>query len=719
MRRNRPSGAAGGTTLIGRLVPLAMTVAALVVALLDPAPLQALRNVTFDHYQRWHAQPYRPAPVRVVDIDQESLERLGQWPWPRTRLAGMVDSLAEAGAAVVAFDMLFAEPDRTSPTAMLATWNADAPMRAALAGLPDHDALFAAALASHPSVLAHALQPAGSLSPSLDLSFVVIERGGDPRPFLHGFGGAVAALQPLQGAARGNGAINFVPDGDGVIRRIPVMLRLGDDIVPAFFAETLRVAQDAAGFAVTSSAEAGAGIESVAIGPLRLPTSREGEMWVRYTHGGEAQRSVPAWRVFAGEFRPGDFTGAIVLVGSSAEGLLDLRFSPLGGVVPGVQVHAMALEQALAGDPISRPNWAPGAEASVIALGGLLVGYAALSLGALVSAGLFLAAAAALGWSGWLAYSTHGLLLDPVTPGVALLLVFLVAGLYHHHVSELRQRWIKQAFSRYVSPNLVEHLVRDPAQLELGGTRRECSFLFTDLAGFTALMERLDPAEAVALLNDYLDNMIRIAFAHEGTLDRIVGDAVAILFSAPVDQPDHRARALRCAADMHRFATGFATAAQARGIPFGKTRIGIHSGEVTVGNFGGSTIFDYRALGDPVNTAARLESINKQLGTTVCVSEAVLGADATLPVRPVGQLVLKGKSLPLRAYEPLFAAPAAATQTLEAYRAAYARMADGDATALDAFEQLVARDPEDGLARFHRDRLAAGAGGERVRFARK
>jgi adenylate cyclase len=602
---------------------------------------------------------------------------------------------------------------------MLKTWEAGPPLRAALANLPDHDALFAAALETHPAVLAHTLQPARSVPTDLNLPFVVVERGGDPRPFLHRFGGAVAALNPLQQAARGNGAINFVPDVDGVIRRVPVMLALGDDLVPSFFAEALRVSQGQAGYLVNTSPERGAGVESVAVGPLRIPTSREGEMWIRYSQGGEAQRTVPAWRVFTGEQAPDTFAGTMVLVGSSAEGLLDLRFSPLGGVVPGVQVHAMALEQVLAGDPIGRPNWALGAEATVIAIGGLAIGYAALSLGALVSAGLFLVAAAALGWTGWVAFSAHGILLDPVTPGVALLLIFVVASLYHHHVSERRQRWIKQAFSRYVSPNLVEHLVRDPAQLELGGTRRECSFLFTDLAGFTALMEQLDPAEAVALLNDYLDNMIRIAFEHEGTLDRIVGDAVAIMFSAPVAQPDHRERALRCAEAMHRFATGFAAAAQARGIPFGKTRIGIHSGEVTVGNFGGRTIFDYRALGDPVNTAARLESVNKQLGTTVCVSEAVLGADGAVPVRSVGDLVLKGKTLPLRAYEPLFAAAPAVLETLEEYRAAYALMARGEAAAGAAFEHLLARNPEDGLARFHRDRLAAGASGDRVSFDRK
>ena len=153
-----------------------------------------------------------------------------------------------------------------------------------------------------------------------------------------------------------------------------------------------------------------------------------------------------------------------------------------------------------------------------------------------------------------------------------------------HLSSERRQRWVRQAFSRYVSPNLVTHLLEHPEALELGGRRQVCSFVFTDLAGFTTLMERLDPGEAVALLNGYLDRMIAIAFAHQGTLDRIVGDAVVIMFSAPIAQPDHQRRALACAMEMQRFARKYADDHQARGIPFGQTRIGIHSGEVIVGN---------------------------------------------------------------------------------------------------------------------------------------
>lgn len=253
----------------------------------------------------------------------------------------------------------------------------------------------------------------------------------------------------------------------------------------------------------------------------------------------------------------------------------------------------------------------------------------------------------------------------------------------------------------------MDYLVNHPEALELGGKRQTCSFVFTDLAGFTSLMEKIDPGEALTLLNRYLEEMITIAFRHQGTLDRIVGDAVAIMFSAPVPQPDHPQRALRCALEMHAFATRYALQLQAQGVPFGHTRLGVHAGEVIVGNFGGSVIFDYRALGDPVNTAARLESVNKHLGTRICVSEAIWTAcdGEGMMARPIGRLVLKGKTEALKVYEPLTAETPAGYAPLAAYQAAYEAMAQGLAEAVAHFAQLAARFPDDPLVRLHHRRL--------------
>jgi adenylate cyclase len=203
--------------------------------------------------------------------------------------------------------------------------------------------------------------------------------------------------------------------------------------------------------------------------------------------------------------------------------------------------------------------------------------------------------------------------------------------------------------------------------------------------------------------------MIAIAFRYGGTLDRIVGDAVAIMFSAPVVQPDHRERALRCALDMHELATRYAAELQGKDIHFGKTRIGVHTGEVVVGNFGGSTMFDYRALGDAVNTTARLESANKQLGTTVCVSEVTLAGCSAVPVRPVGRLMLKGKAQALMVFEPILGSDTRAAGRDAAYEAAYALLRAGDPQARAAFEQLAQARSGDPLVSLHLDRLRRGA----------
>jgi adenylate cyclase len=241
--------------------------------------------------------------------------------------------------------------------------------------------------------------------------------------------------------------------------------------------------------------------------------------------------------------------------------------------------------------------------------------------------------------------------------------------------------------------------------MQLGGKLQECSFIFTDLADFTNLIESIEPSKAVALLNTYLDQMIAIAFRHEGTLDRIVGDAVAIMFSAPVSQADHCSRALSCALEMDKFAASYQKELAAKGIEFGKTRIGIHSGEVVVGNFGGSTIFDYRALGDPVNTAARLENFNKLTGTNICVSETTLNECPDACVRPVGRVRLKGKKKILKVYEPLSAYRVEKYAPLEEYLAAYDLMAGGNQTAEQIFRDLGTRYPEDPLVAMHIKRL--------------
>lgn len=700
---------ASGTLTSRLLLALAGLLAACVLYLAEPLMLQSLRNSLFDQYQRW--QP-RPAPaqsvVRVVDIDEASLARLGQWPWPRDLLARLLEQLQQAGAAVVVFDVLFAEPDRSSPSSILDRADLPEEVAAALAKLPDHDQRFAEALARQPAVLGFAAIPTPSRNTPLSRFGVQLRTDAKTAAFST-YAGAISALPLLEKAAKGNGAMTFRPDADGVVRRVPVMIRVGEHLLPSLTAEALRVYLGQDRYRV-GTAETGS-VEQVAIGRFALPTNRRGELWLHYRRDMSAQ-TLPAWRVLEGSVTE-SLSGSIVLVGSSAQGLQDLRFGPLGAMLPGVQVHAQAIEQALTGTPLQRPFWAAPAEALSLLLAGLLLSLLTLSSGAVTAAWVAVALVAALNALAWWAYSRHGLLLDALTLSIGLLLVYLGASLARHRASERQHRWVRDAFSRYISPNLVGHLVRHPEQLHLGGERRCCSFVFTDITDFTALMERESPEQVVGMLNDYLEGIIQIAFRHEGTLERIVGDGMAILFSAPLVQPDHKSRALACALEIRRFTRSYTTAQQAAGLPLGRTRIGAHCGEVVVGNFGGATLFDYRALGDAVNVAARLEGLNRYLGTDLCVSEDIRSANPDVPMRTIGDVWLKGKAVPIRLYEPC------ASTADEDYDAAYALLASEHEQAVEAFERLHSERPDDALVHYQLQRLRAGQCGERILMTEK
>ena len=719
MARNRRAARRSGnwTQVSALLLVLCAVVGSLVLWELDPVLMQGIRLAQFDQMQRWHPRPYTPTAVRVVDIDEASLKTYGQWPWPRTRIAELVQRLHAAGASVIALDILLAEPDRTSPKAMEELWlNPQA--RALVQDLPDHDEVLALALQGARVVLGTLYSNSDSAGAATTLScnlsgqvYKLVKNGtANPEAKLYKFDAAVCPLPVLSAGASGLGALNFIPDRDGVVRRAPLLLRLGDEFVPSLSVEVLRVAQGERNLIINSDA---VGVRNVQIGgkdkKLVIPTNDKGEIWLHYSDD-RTNRFISAAQVLdatAGDLQLKD---TLVLVGTSVPGLVDLRSDLWAKLIPGVKVHALALEQMLLGHYLERPFSAREDEAWALLLSVLLAGLVALKARFWVSAVVTTTLLFALLGGAWYAFTVEHLLFDAFNPALAVLLSFILASGAHHLVTERERRWVRQAFSRYVSPNRVAHLMAHPEHLRLSGRRQVCSFVFTDVAGFTSLIESRDPAQVVSLLNEYLEGMLVIVFKHEGTLERIMGDAVAVLFSAPVPQADYRQRALDCALEMDVFASAYAQRVQSQGVPWGHTRIGVHCGEVIVGNFGGKALFDYRALGDPINTAARLESVNRHLGTRVCVSQAIMDGCAGVPVRFVGRLVLKGKQQALQAYEPLVATAASLCAAPADYASAMALLQSGDApAALAAFESMAGQHPHDPLVALHLQRLRDGA----------
>jgi adenylate cyclase len=289
------------------------------------------------------------------------------------------------------------------------------------------------------------------------------------------------------------------------------------------------------------------------------------------------------------------------------------------------------------------------------------------------------------------------------------------------HIEILREARRRQAeaerahasLSRYFSPNLAQRLASNSDGIDLGGQRREIATLFTDIAGFTALVESLEPNVLGPLLNDYLLGMTDLVFAHDGTVVKIVGDALHVLFGAPGEQPDHATRAVKCALALDEYSQSFRERWLKKGIALGVTRVGGHAGPAIVGNFGGSRYFDYTAHGDTINIAARLEVANKQLGTRICVGASLAARVEHFRGRPVGDLVLRGRTEALRAFEPLrieeYEDPATGS-----YLEAFSKLEVGDPGAMAAFAAHVGRRTDDRLASFHLKRLLNGATGTRI-----
>lgn len=705
------------------------------IVLADPGPLRAARNIVFDGLQRW--EPRKAAldvPVRIVDIDNDSLAEIGQWPWPRTVLARLVRNLADAGAAAIVFDIVFAEADRTTPSEALRNWQAGPEAAEVLSRLPDHDAAFAEAIAEAPVVLGVAFG-SGKEKARKPLVLSGIAFGGDdPRESLAEYDSVTANLDILEHAAAGIGSFNFLSDGDGVVRRVPLFVTMDGDIYPSLVAEALRVARGAGSHIIKSTGanrEIDAGgppaIASVKIADVVIPTDASGAMRL-YMAPRDPDRFIPVREVLDGSADPDRLAGHIVLIGTSAAGLFDLRFSPLGQPLPGVELHAQALEQVISEYVIERqpelrevagrqiivrPDWAQGAETMIMLALSLCLIAAILAFGAIVSAIAGLTAIATANAGAVWAFRAEGWLFDPVTPSIGVLVTYLTFSILRHIQAEKDRRWIETAFASYISPSIVKELLRHPEQLRLGGERREMTFLFTDLEGFTPLVEQNPPEKLIPLLNAYLNGLTKIGFAHEGTLDKIVGDATMFYWNAPIDQPDHAALAHACALEIDAFAESFRRSAAADGFPLGVTRIGLHSGSVIVGNMGGDAIFDYSAHGDAVNTAARLESVNKQLGTRMCVSATTAAKVADFIGRPIGDLVLKGRSETESCFEPI-SRDDASSPRIDAYNRAYQAMARQDPSAAALFETVLRNWPEDGPSRFHLERLQQGETGVRV-----
>ncbi len=650
--------------------PLAIAFLVLVNALflraIDPAALSRLRDLAFDGFQRIEPRQYLPeTPVRIIDIDEDALAAYGQWPWPRTVLAELVDKLTEKGVAAIAFDAIFAESDRSSLSGMvreLGAFTDPETVRKISAAVQDSDKVFAGAIAASKVVTGFGFALNGGTDPPRRF-FGVAFAGDDPSQFLPQQARTVETLPLLVAAAKGNGSVNTDHESV-VIRRVPMMFRLAGQagLFPALSIEAVRVAQGAGTYFIKSSGASSelsfgqsTGMVSIKTGDVIVPTDGRGQLTL-FDTGHVPQRFISALAVFRDKVPSAELEGRVVFIGTSAIGLKDLRNTPVQDTVPGVEVHAQLAEQMIEQQFLARPDYATGAEFLYLAVIGLLFVWLLPRL----SAGRMAVVAVVFVGIGvlvpWVAYSEYRLLFDPIYPPATLAAIYVSSSALAFMSAERERREIRGAFGLYLSPDVVDQLARNPDLLQLGGEMREITVMFTDVRGFTTISEQFDPQGLTRFMNRFLTPMTDLILSHRGTIDKYMGDAIMAFWNAPIEVEGHAARACQTALAMQARLRALnvewkaeAEAENRRHIPV-NIGVGLNTGRASVGNFGSTQRFTYSCLGDSVNLASRLEGQCKTYGVGIIIGSTTREQVPDFATIEIDLVMVKGKTEPERVY---------------------------------------------------------------------
>ncbi len=636
-----------------RLLCLALLIGFAALRIADPSVIEEIRVRTFDTFQRIDPRVKTARPVVIIDIDEKSLAKLGQWPWPRTRIADLVNNLTKLGAAVIAFDIVFAEPDRLNPdNAADAIRGLDDETRAKLRSLPSNDQVFAEAIKRSRVVLGESGLPYVISEPDPNLPVTGLAMlGEEPQPFMLHFAGMVRNTPVIERAAAGRGLFTIRTERDGIVRRVPMVMVAQGATMPSLSFEMLRVATGTDTIFIKADK---AGIKSIAVKGFEVPTDRNGQLWVHFARQ-DPSLYVSALDVIEGRVPADRIAQRLILIGTSAVGLNDIKTTPVSSTMPGVEIHAQVLEAALTRQLLTQPSYSIALEFLAALVFGLLVIIFAPKFGpiSLVSVGAVLAAL--LIGTSWYFYTQQRLLVDFTYPLISTTSIYLTLIFSSFVREQAQRRQIRSAFGQYLSPALVEQLAQSPERLVLGGEEREMTIMFSDVRGFTTISESFkhDPQGLTALMNRFLTPLTNAILARNGTIDKYMGDAIMAFWNAPIDDKNHEVNACEAAIDMlekiDELNKQRELEAQESGVTFFPLNVGVglNTGVCVVGNMGSDVRFDYSVLGDSVNLASRLEGQSKEYGFPIIVgSKTALAAKDKFAILELDFIMVKGKKEP-------------------------------------------------------------------------
>lgn len=637
---------------------------------LDTTGIKArISNLVFETYIKMNPRE-ASGQMKFVDIDDVSLSKVGQWPWPRTKIAEMITNINKSGAAVIIFDGVLAEPDRTSPDNIAKLLDNDHPAHSALSQMPNNDGVLADAIRNAENFVAGFAYGSNTKPPLLKRR-ILIKR--DVKNFLLEqkigsnmyFEATAQFLPELQKAAAGNGSFMATAESDAVIRRTSLVFHNGKQIYPSLMLEGIRIFENGGKeFIKISANEEYENYKiseplTITIGEYTIPIGPDGTMWV-YFRPFSKDEDVSAYRFLDKYYndvsleKP-DLSDQIIFIASSAEGLMDLRATPLG-MQAGVRVHMNALEQILQGKYLIRPYTSDILEIGAAASVSLLIILLSFFVNPIWLGLIALGVSGSAFWTSWYLFSAHGGLFDPVTPSIIVIIIFVVSAALSYLKTEYERRQVRDAFGLYISPDFMKELTSDPDKLQLGGEIKPLTVMFTDIRSFTTISEGLTPTELIQLMNDFLTPMSDLVMQNRGTIDKYMGDAMMAFWNAPLDDENHERNACISALQMNAALVPINEAVKKKAEEIGKepvllnAGIGINTGPCAVGNMGSKQRFAYSTLGDAVNLASRLEGQTKNYGVNILIGQETFNAIPDFAALEFDLIQVKGKSEPVHIY---------------------------------------------------------------------
>ena len=638
------------------LLPLAILIA--LIPLANPLNIfNDLRLFAFDTLQQISPRDkLEDDPVVIIDIDDQSLNNLGQWPWSRDLLSRLVTNTEQA--LTTSFDIVFAERDRTGSDVLSEQYSANSDLIKELKKIKPNDRVFAESMESHSTVVLGSAPNNKLITEDISPKYGLIIQGDSPKEFLPKYTGMQNNLPTLIDSSAGVGSMS-IGGNSSIVRSLPTFEVVNGQIVPSLMLETLRVAIGASTYQIKSSNASGelafgesTGINNVKLGNVIIPTNSNGYLWLHSTFK-KNLNIIPAFEVINNAYDKEFFAGKIVLVGTSASGLLDIRNTSLENDIPGVTIIAQGIQQIINGDFLVRPDWMEGAEFLFGLLFSILICLIIQYFGPIGGLITFLVANLSSLYGSFYGFNELDYLIDPISPLIICLTSYLIITFFNFLFTELERSKVRTAFSQYLAPEMVSILAESSESLKLGGEKKNMTFLFSDIRGFTAISEsyKSNPEELTELINNLLTVLSNEILDNAGTIDKYMGDCIMAFWNAPTDQDNHTDLALKASFDMEKALKEFNIEFEKQKGMELKIGIGINTGECIVGNMGSEKRFDYTVLGDPVNLASRLEGQSGTYGfQRILGQETVNGLKSNTILFELDLIQVKGKNEPVKIY---------------------------------------------------------------------